>query len=538
MFRWIPALLFSSLSLCAAERKPNVILFLTDDQGWGDAAAWGHPYVKTPNLDRLTAEGTRVSQFYVANPVCSPSRTAFTTGKYPARYGIHGHFAAAATNAARHMPNWLDDSAATLPDQLKTVGYKTAHFGKWHLGSGTGAPGIEAYGFDVSRTCVSNDPSMTEQAAKTEHWWGRSTEVIVNDAISFIRQNKGQPFYCNIWTLVPHAKLDPTPEQLAVYDDLLPKAEDPAFGKWAQDYYGKAKDLRQQMKVFLASLTDMDTQLGRLLAELKTLGIDQDTLLVFSSDNGPEDYRINNATNGGVGSPGPLRARKRSIYEGGVRVPFVARWPGKIPAGVWDQKAVMGAVDFLPTVCAIAGATLPEGVKLDGEDVSDILLQRTGRDRKGPLFWEWRSTVAGNPEYTPPPIAVRKGDWKLLTDKEQKRVELYNIPADPEERQNLAASQPEVTAELAKLALAWKSELPAGEEGPVVATGKKKGKAAPNQRELWWAGKDRDKDGQLTREEYLANFPDKAEGERRFPLFDRDKNGVLSKAEFMTPVTP
>ncbi len=525
----------------ADERKTNVIFLLTDDQGWGDAAAWGHPYYKTPNLDRLTREGRRFGQFYVANPVCSPSRAAFMTGRYPARFRIHGHFATHELNEARAMPDWLDPQVTTLTRQLQAAGYVTGHFGKWHLGSGEGAPEPGAYGIDKYVTIVSNGPQLRDKNAPREpYWWGKSTGIIMDHAIAFLRENKDKPFYLNIWTLVPHAKLDPTPEQLAVYKDLDPRADHPAFGKWTQDYYKAAKDLRSQMQVFAASITDLDTQVGRLLDTLEELGLDENTVLFFSSDNGPEDYHISNAANAGVGFPGPHRGRKRSIYEGGVRQPLVVRWPGKIKAGVFDETSVIGAVDFLPTVCAITGVEPPADVKLDGEDVSDILLSGQARPRKGPLFWEWRSRVAGNPDFTPPPIVVRDGKWKLLTNRDRSRVELYDIPSDPAETKNLAAANPEVVERLARLALDWKATLPPGEE-KLLPRGKGRpkvqGKPARDRAAIFKA-KDTNRDGKLTLEEYLHNFPDQAEGRRRFPTFDANQDGVLSEEEFVNMGRP
>lgn len=459
-------------------KRPNFIFILTDDMGWGDAKAFGHPYVKTPNLDRFTAESSRFTQFYVANPVCSPSRTAFLTGHYPARHLVHGHFASHAINAQRSMPDWLGPNVPMLPRMLKRAGYRTAHFGKWHLGSGQGAPEPKAYGFDVYKTVNANGPQLGAEEvreyfknqgqempanegaleARYPFFRAKSTRMIVDETLQFIKENKDQPFYINAWTLVPHAPLKPTPEQLEVYKDLQPDPRNPAFGQWFQDYLGNAADLKSQMQIFLATLTDLDTQLGRLFEGLKELGVADDTVIFFSSDNGPEDYRIGNAANGGVGSPGPFRARKRSLYEGGIHSEFLVRWPGKVAAGREEKESVIGSVDFLPTVCALAGVPVPEGAKPDGEDVSDIL-RGASRPRRGPLFWEWLFEVWG-PDYTPPQLAIRDGKWKLFLNPDRSRVELYDIPADREERTNVAEANPQVVEALAQKAIEWQKTLP------------------------------------------------------------------------------
>ena len=534
LFMLVTAFTVLCNSASAADRRPNIIFLLTDDQGWGDAAAWGHPYYKTPNLDRLTRESRRFGQFYVANPVCSPSRTAFMTGCYPARFRVHGHFATHEQNEARAMPDWLDPKVMTITRQFKDAGYVTGHFGKWHLGSGEGAPEPGAYGIDDYVTLVSNGPQLRDKnAPPEEHWWGKSTGIIMGHALTFLRQNRDKPFYLNIWTLVPHAKLDPTPEQLAVYKDLNPRADHPAFGKWTQAYYGDAEDLRSQMQVFAASITDLDTQIGRLLDTLKELGLEENTILFFSSDNGPEDYHIRNAANAGVGFAGPHRARKRSLYEGGLRQPLLVRWPGRIAPGVFDETSVVGSVDFLPTVCALTGVKLPDELKLDGEDVSDILLTGATRPRKGPLYWEWRSSVAGNPDFAPPPVSIRDGKWKLMTTVDRSRVELYDILADQAEMENVAAAHPEVVERLTRLALDWKATLPPGDEQPRPKV-KAKAQAKPaRNRATIFNTKDTNQDGKLSLEEFLHNFPDQAEGRRRFPTFDANHDGILSEEEFV-----
>jgi N-acetylgalactosamine-6-sulfatase len=468
------------------ETPPNFIFILTDDMGWGDLGAFGHPYLKTPNLDRFVAESKRFKQFYSANPVCSPSRTAFMTSQYPARLRMHGHLADHSQNAARGMPNWLDPKLPFLARLLKESGYATAHFGKWHLGHGPGAPSPGAYGFDVHATYNSAGPLLgareidkfrrehPELAGKDNlnqdyipHYRAHSTRMIVDAALEFLAEHRDRPFYVNLWTLLPHAPLNPTPEQLAPWRDLSPRGD--AFGSWMRDYAGRAKDLSSQMRVYAASMADLDAQLGRLFDGLAELGLAKNTVVIFSSDNGPEDYRIGNASNAGVGSPGPLRARKRSLYEGGVRVPFLVRWPGRVEAGTTDEAAVVAAVDFLPTISTLAGVKLPDTIKPDGEDVSDILLGQS-RPRRTPLFWEWRFAVTGGGDYAPPRLAIRDGDWKLFTSVDRSRVELYNIPRDPEERHNVAAENGAISERLSGAALSWGKELPPDS----VATSKKK----------------------------------------------------------------
>jgi N-acetylgalactosamine-6-sulfatase len=199
------------------------------------------------------------------------------------------------------------------------------------------------------------------------------------------------------------------------------------------------------------------------LTELEKEGLDKETLVVFSSDNGPEDIHIGNASHAAFGSPGPFRGRKRSLYEGGVRVPGIFRWPGVIPAGRVDSRSVVSAVDFFPTVSAAAGLAAPTGV--DGEDVSDILKGGT-RPRKQPLHWEWRFNVAGYAVNRSPILSIRDGDWKLLMNPDRSRVELYHIPNDPMELNNRASENRALTEKLAAKALAWQKNLPPGPSDP------------------------------------------------------------------------
>lgn len=550
MNRWIPffaaALAFAGAAPAAprsaADTRPNFILFLTDDQGWADAAFAAHPYLRTPSLDRLAREGTWFRQFYVAATVCSPSRAAFLTGRVPARFHIHGHLSDPEQNRQRSMPNWLDPTAPSVAAILRAAGYATGHFGKWHLGSGPGAPEPNAYGFDVCRVVTGNGPALGgDSAQKDPYFRAKSTAMTVDETIAFLRKNRDRPMYIHAWTLLPHAPLRPTEEQLAVYAGLQPRADDSAFGRWMQDYLAAAADLTNQMRIYCASISDLDTQLGRLLDALDEMGLSTNTVLLFSSDNGPEDYRISNAANAGVGSTGILRARKRSMYEGGHRTFGLLRWPGRVPAGRRDDANVISALDWMPTICGLAGVPLPAGANVDGEDVSDIWLGAT-RPRRTDLHWEWLFRVWGE-EYTPPMLAIRSGDWKLFAQHDGSRVELYDIPRDPAETRNRAADNPAVVSNLLARLLAWQAALPPSEarvraaasgqpvdavRPPRAPTG-----AAAMERRAMFRKKDTDGDGKLRLDEYLRGFPDEAEGRRRFPTFDSDKDGVLTEDEFV-----
>lgn len=431
-------------SLAKAADRPNMVFILADDLGWGDLGCYGHPHIKTPNLDRLAKGGAQFTHFYVNGSVCSPSRCAFFTGQYPARHRIHGHYAASEQNEARGMSNWLDVRVPNVARLLKQSGYATAHIGKWHLGNHSGGPPPDQYGFDFVGT---GESGGTEGPTTDPYFRARSTALFVDEAIGFIERSKEQSFYLQLWTLVPHATLNPTDEQLKPYDGFAPG--------------GKGFPHKSAAQIFYASVTDLDAQIGRLVARLEQLGLAEKTLIVFSSDNGPEDIHVRNAGHSGIGSAGPFRGRKRSLYEGGVRVPFIAYWPAHVKPRRVDSDGVVAGVDWLPTVCQLAGAKLPADHALDGEDMSDVLLGKS-RQRTRPLTWEWRFPIAGEPFHRSPMLSIRDGDWKLLLNPDRGRVELYDIPRDPTELLNLAKENSVVVERLAARVLAWQKELPAG----------------------------------------------------------------------------
>jgi arylsulfatase A-like enzyme len=444
----IALLMALALTLPAADR-PNVVFILADDLGWGDLGCYGNRDTRTPNLDRLAAGGKLFTHFYSNASVCSPSRCAWLTGQLPARHRIHGHYATPEMNKARGMSSFLDPKTPTLSRLLKGAGYVTAHVGKWHLGHGPDAPSPAKYGFDVVKATTSNDDTWKERN-EDAFFRAKSTALFVDEGLKFIEANRDRPFYLQLWTLLPHATLNPTPEQLK------------PLAKLSTAEAGVPH--RSARHIYYASLVDLDTQIGRLMKRLEELKLADNTLIVFSSDNGPEEIFIRNAGHSGVGSPGPFRGRKRSLYEGGIRVPLIVRWPKGVKPGQVDNTSVLCAADFLPTVCKLAGAEVPKGHDLDGEDRTATLSGKAARTK--PLFWEWRFNVAGHVLNRCPMLAMRDGQWKLLMNPDGSRVELYDVPADASELNNLADRHPEVVKRMRERLLAWHKTLPKGPTDP------------------------------------------------------------------------
>jgi N-acetylgalactosamine-6-sulfatase len=341
------------------------------------------------------------------------------------------------------MPNWLDPNVYTVTGLLKEAGYTTGHFGKWHLGSGEGCPSPGKYGIDEHCTRSSSGPQL--EGASDEYFRAKSTGQIVDRSIEFIERNQDKPFYLNVWTLVPHATLHPTDEQMKPYERYAPRGV---------PYEGVKQ-------IYYASVTDLDHQIGRLVKRIDELGLAESTLIAFSSDNGPEDLNIRNAVHSGIGNTGPFRGRKRSLYEGGIRMPFIVRWPGHTPAGRVDDRSVIAGVDWLATVCSLADVRVPADLNCDGEDMSAALLGKA-KLRSKPLMWEWRFRIFGDMVHRSPMLAIRERDWKLLMNPDGGRVELYDIVKDPTELDNVADRHPETVKELSRKVLAWQKTLPPG----------------------------------------------------------------------------
>ncbi|MDQ8180239.1 sulfatase-like hydrolase/transferase [Pelagicoccus sp. SDUM812005] len=413
------------------QRGPNIIFIFADDWGYGDLSSHGSSFVQTPHLDRMAAEGVDFANFSVNSPVCTPSRVAVMTGQFPARQSIHQHFQSVKAHIGRGMPDWLDTQAPSLPRMLQGAGYKTGHFGKWHLGSVSDSPTEDEYGYD--RFATFNGSGKVPI--------GKGGLASVDHAERFIRDFKDEPFFVNLWLHEVH-----TPH--------LPQ----------ERFMEKFKHLGEAEQVYASVIAEGDEAVGRILSLLKELNIDEKTLVVFSTDNGPERSTDDKGHKGqglgkfySIGETGGLKGEKRSLFAGGVRVPFIVRWPGVVPQGKVDTSSVLTAVDLLPTFLEAAGVELPEGYEPDGQSVLAAFKGKTFSRRK-PIFWEWRG--GDNQDYTWPSLGIRDGKWKLLLNQETGAQELYDLESDWAEREELSARYPEVAQKLKAKLMDWKASLP------------------------------------------------------------------------------
>lgn len=431
-----------TVSLTAAIEKPNIIFIFADDWGYGDLGIHGSTFCETPHLDQMVKEGIDFANFTVDSPVCTPSRVAVMTGQFPARHSIHQHFQGIKAHIKRGMPDWLDAQAPMLPRMMQEAGYTTGHFGKWHLGSVKDSPTEDAYGYDRFATFngSNKNPIPKKGLASVDH------------AEKFIREFKDKPFFINLWLHEAH---------LAHYP--------------VDKYMEKFKDLDEQKQVYASIIAEGDEGVGRILSLLKELGIDDNTLVVFSTDNGAErtrgedeklhkpeksDGKDDSPGLGGwysVGESGGLKGGKRSLFAGGIRVPFIVRWPGVVPAGKTDKTSVVTAVDLLPTFVEVGGGKLPGDYKPDGESVL-AAFKGESFERTKPIFWEWRG--GSDKPYTWPSLAMREGKWKLLVNKKEGKMELYDLENDWAEKKDLAKENPEIVKELSDKIDAWKKSLP------------------------------------------------------------------------------
>ena len=444
-----------SAQILSAADKPNILFIFSDDWGWEDLSCHGHPYVKTPNIDRLAKEGTDFYRFTVASGVCSPSRAAVVTGQFPARYSIDGHFAWVPSNAKRGMPDWLPTNAPLLQRFLQKAGYRTAHFGKWHLANNMipDSPLPSEYGYDEygAFNCAGEQMPYHEDSMH---------------CIKFIEKSVAEkkPFFVNLWIHEPHTPFHTQPK-----------------------YEWRFRDLPEKDRIYASVLSHADDRIGEVLDALDRLKIADNTLVIFSSDNGParaksdSQHRLmyDTATGAGwdvgaaMGITGGRKGWKACVYEGGIGVPFIVRWPGKVTAGKINKVSPISAVDLLPTFCELAGAELPKDYKSDGlSQVQALLGKDKETTRTKPLFWKMpnkvpASKVGGFHWVT---YAVMHEDFKLLANHDLQYFELYDIVNDPMEKNDLKESKTEVAQKLLKQIKNWQAELPTEPTGDVFSS--------------------------------------------------------------------
>ena len=419
------ALVFCVAAVPAVAQPPNVLLILADDLGWADAGCYGNTYNETPHLDQLAREGLRFTQFY-AGPVCSPTRANLQSGRDQARYGITqhipGHRRPWAKLSDPAVPLQLPLEVETFAERLATAGYRTGYFGKWHLG-GTGfGPGDQ--GWQSAEETKGN----VQKQGRVER---RTTEYLTDKAIAFLEAGRDRPFLLQVSHNAVHIPLSTTPEWL---EHFRAKPAMPGYPS-RPEYAGL--------------LAELDASVGRLLAALDRLGLSDNTLVFFVSDNGGLEHEQDGTV---VTSNRPLRGEKGSLYEGGIRVPAIARWPGHIPAGtVCTTPAI--TTDLHATFAELAGVAVPEGA-LDGVSLRPLFADPAAALKREVLFWHL-------PHYhhSTPASAVRRGDWKLLEFFEDNRLELYQLADDPAETRNLASAEPERARALRQTLHDWRARV-------------------------------------------------------------------------------
>lgn len=436
----LPAILLGLLAATAAfgaaTRPPNIVIFLADDLGWGDLGVQGHPVIKTPNLDAFAKQGARLTQCYAASAVCSPSRSAILTGRTPYRNGVF-------TWIPEGRDVHLRTSELALPRLLRERGYATCHVGKWHLNSHFNQPtqpqpGDHGYDWwlatqNNAAPSHENPTNFVRNGRPVGPVKGYSAPFIVDEAVTWLREHRdpAKPFLLSVWTHEPHYPIKSDPAFKALYPDL-------------------ADDIQREHH---ANVTQLDHAFGRLMRALDELKLTGETLVFFTSDNGPEGDGIRTP---GRGSTGGLRGRKRSVYEGGIRVPGLVRWPGRVAPDSVSDEPVIGS-DIFVTALRAAGAPVPSDRVIDG---GDLLPSLAGRpvERARPLYW--RCVIAPEPLKT----AMRIGDWKILADEGLTRFELYNLRRDRAEKTELSAQEPAKLAEMTAALRKLNAEIEA--EGP------------------------------------------------------------------------
>ncbi|WP_209330735.1 sulfatase-like hydrolase/transferase [Lunatimonas salinarum] len=439
--------------------RPNIIVLLADDLGYGDLGGFFGGNAHTPHINALAAEGMLFTDFHSNGAMCSPTRAALLTGRYQQRVGIEdplaGDWQQKGVGAIKGIACENVYSAPTMADYLKRAGYATAFFGKWHLGNHPSANPLH-FGFDEFRGLTSGDGDYFTKLDRHGYpdWWhnkqlhfqkGYTTDVITDNAILFIEKHKNQPFFVYLAHLGVHF-----PWQSPADAVLETRVEG---NDYTSSLPGPSSKLgphspAEVPNALIAMIEALDHNVGKLMNYLKAAGLDQNTLLFFTADNG-QYLRYQGNTWPEVGSNGLLRGEKADLYEGGHRVPSIAWWPGNIAAGS-RSEATLASFDLLPTFLELTGQPLPdpEGAdQLDGQSFVPVLLSRDTMPERI-LFWR-----------TPEAIAVRQGPWKLLEDRNKGKLSLYNLQNDLGETRDLKAAYPQLVTELIHVRNTWELEM-------------------------------------------------------------------------------
>jgi arylsulfatase A-like enzyme len=445
-------LLAPALALHAADapRKPNVVFILADDLGYTDIACFGSKYYETPNIDRMAVQGMKFTSAYTCGPNCQPTRAALMSGQYGPRTGVY-------TVGSIDRFNWQSrplrpvDNVTRLPldritiaQALKKAGYATGIFGKWHLGEDR-SHHPASRGFDEAIVSMGVHFDFVTNP-KVDYPKGTYLgDFLTDKAVDFIRRHKDGPFFLYLAHFEVHAPLQ-------------------AKQEWTRHFKSKPPAGGHRNPVYAGMIASVDQSVGRVLALVDELKLSDSTLVIFSSDNGGVGgYEREGIRGGSITDNAPLRGGKGMLYEGGIRVPHVCRWPGRITAGTVCDEPI-NSVDLYPTLLELAGAKPGPGYPLDGTSYLGLLTNggRTEGTRR-PLFWHFPGYLGagGGTWRTAPAGAIRAGDWKLQEFFEDGRLELYNLKHDIGERKDLAAAQPERVKELHEQLVAWRKELKA-----------------------------------------------------------------------------
>jgi arylsulfatase A-like enzyme len=419
---------FAAGAQAGPRRPPNVIVILADDLGWGDVGFNGRKSYKTPNLDRLAKQGTRFARWYTAAVVCAPSRAALMTGKYTIHNGVSGN--------NEDLPR----DEVTIAAALKGAGYRTGLFGKWHHGRPRAGEKSyihpldrgfdEFYGYTDAVHAWEKYPKKVWEGRELKNATGYADTLFADHALDFMKRNKDSPFFVYLAFVAPHFHVEAPAEDVALYKGKFPE-----------------KDARKPVNAtYAAMVTRLDKEVGRILKVLDDLGLADDTLVIFTSDHGATFEVGNRGASAYHDSNRPFRGQKRTLWEGGIRVPAIVRWPGRVPAGR-TSDVPMHMTDVFPTVLAAAGRRPDPRWRVDGRNMLPVWEGKEQAPERT-LFWEWRAE--GHYQ-----LAAMRGPIKVVITGEKGRPEMFNVETDPGERRNIIAEYPELARQMVQELRAW-----------------------------------------------------------------------------------